>query len=151
MMLQRHRELTKKTASKNNVFWRSYEFLKMAYFWWAQNRAPQINFGDDVTWAVWAKNDCFRGSYLHIEIDLNQKVLTLMKNLLDLFWCKNDRWIQKNRFRSLKIITTSGMTSLIRNLGQFGDVLKFAWDFRETNIVKFRVGVFSLEKTRGIQ
>ena len=63
----------------------SYEFLKMAYFWWAQNRAPQINFGDDVTWALLSKKDCFRGSYLHIEIDLNQKVLTLRKNLLDLF------------------------------------------------------------------
>ena len=133
----------KKNASKN-VFWRSYEFLKMAYFWSAQDGAPQINFGDDVTWAPLSKSDCFRGSYLHIEIDLNQTVLTL-------FWSKNDRWIQKNRFRSLKIITTSCMTSLIRKLGQIGDVLKFAWDFRCTNMVKYRVGVFSLEKTRWIQ
>ena len=54
----------------------------MAYFWWAQNRAPQINFGD--------------------EIDLNQKVLTVMKNLFDIFWCKNDRWIQKIGFEAWK-------------------------------------------------
>ena len=52
---------------------------------------PQINFGDDITWTLLRKNDYFRGSYLHIEMDLNQKVLTLMKNLLE-------------------IITTSGMT-----------------------------------------
>ena len=51
---------------------------------WAQNWVPQINFGDDVTWALLSKKDCFRGSYLHIEMDLNQKVLTLRKNLLDL-------------------------------------------------------------------
>ena len=120
-------------------------------FRWAQNWVPQINFGDDVTWALLSKKDCFRGSYLHIEMDLNQKVLTLRKNLFDLMLCKNDRWIQKNMFRSLKIITTSGMTSLIKNLGQFGDILKFAWDFRGTNMVKYRVGVFSLEKTRRIQ
>ena len=49
-----------------------------------QNWVPQINFGDDVTWALLSKKDCFRGSYLHIEMDLNQKVLTLRKNLFDL-------------------------------------------------------------------
>ena len=81
MMLQSHRELTKKT-SKILVF---DEVIKMAYFWWAQNWASQINFGDDVTWALLGTNDCFRVSYLHIEIDLNQKVLTRMKNLLDPF------------------------------------------------------------------
>ena len=57
----------------------------------------------------------------------------------------------KNGFQELKIISTSGVTSLIRNLGPFRDVLKFAWDFRGTNMVKYQVGVFSLEKTRRIQ
>ena len=60
-----------------------------------------------------------------------------MKILMDLFWCKNDQGIQKNRSRILKLITTSGMTSLIRNLGQFRDVLKIAWDFSGTNMMKY--------------
>ena len=74
----------KKNRIKKNVFSRRYGFLKIGYFRWAQNWVPQINFGDDVTWALLSKKDCFRGSYLHIEMDLNQKVLTLRKNLLDL-------------------------------------------------------------------
>ena len=100
-----------------------------------------------VIWALLSKNDRFSGAYLHIEIDLNQKVLIIVKYLLDLFVCKKDRWIHKNEFQDLKIITTSGMTSLIRNLGQFGDVFKFAWDFLGTNMVKYRVEVFSCKKS----
>ncbi len=57
-----------------------------------------------------------------------------MKYLFDLFLCKKDGWIQKNVFQDMKISTISGMTSLIRNLGQYGDVFKFAWDFLGTNI-----------------
>ena len=65
--------------------WIFENWIFSVIFGGAHNWVPQINFGDDVTWALLSKSDCFRGSYLHIEIDLNQKVLTLRKNLLDLF------------------------------------------------------------------
>ena len=77
----------KKNRIKKNVFWRRYGFLKIGYFRWfsvGPKLGPQNNFGDDVTWALLSKKDCFRGSYLHIEMDLNQKVLTLWENLFDL-------------------------------------------------------------------
>ncbi len=107
--------------------------------------APSNILGCDVIWALLSKNNPFSGAYIHIEIDLNQKVLIAMKYLFDLFLCKKDGWIQKT---CLKISTTSGMMSLIRNLGQFGDVFKFASDFLGTNMVKYRVEVFSCKTSR---
>ena len=43
------------------------------------------------------------------------------------------------------------MTSLIRNLGQFGDVLKIAWDFRGTKMVKKAIDVFLCKNAWGFQ
>ena len=93
----------------------------------------------------------FSRIYLFKQINLKQEIIIRGKKMLDLFWCRKDRWVRKYGLRDLKINTTSGMTASIKNLGKFGYVLKFAWDFRGTNMVKYRVGVFSLEKTRGIQ
>ena len=79
----------KKNRIKKKCFltkiWIFENWIFSVIFGGAHNWVPHINFGDDVTWALLSKTDCFRGSYLYIEIDLNQKVLTLRKNFLDLF------------------------------------------------------------------
>ena len=105
---------TKKNVSKNIDFWRSYEFLKMAYFGRPKNGPPKIFWAVTSSGGKW-KNGRFCRSDIPIEIDFNQKVLIPVKYLLDLFLCKIGRWIQKNGFRDLKLITSSGMTSLISN------------------------------------
>ncbi len=66
--------------------------------------APSNILGCDVIWALLSKIDPFSGAYLHIEIDLNQKVLIAVKYLFDLFLCKKDGWIQKTRFKTWKYV-----------------------------------------------
>ena len=66
-----------------------------------------------------------------------------MRYLSNLFLCKKRLLNPKeNGTQDLKIITTSGMTSLIRNMGQFGDDFKFALDFLWTNMVNTGCCVF---------
>ena len=41
---------------------------------------------------------------------------------VDVFLCKNGRWVQKKWSHCLKIKSISGMTSSMKNLGKFGDL-----------------------------
>ena len=41
---------------------------------------------------------------------------------VDVFLCKNERWVKKKKSHCLKIKSISGMTSSMKNLGKFGDL-----------------------------
>ena len=109
------------------IFDEVMNFPVWAFLGTLKNAAPRnLNIPTvyDVTWGTSAKIGHFCGAYLPREIDLKKEGITCRKILLDLFWRKNDRWVQKSGSRDLKTNTTSGMTSSIRNLGKFGQIFK---------------------------
>ena len=152
-MLQSHRELTKKLVSKKMFFDEDMNFWKCCIFDGPKNAKTDVRSNYRGVTSLAEKVEI--RPFLQVPPNhlnwLKSKSIQSLEILVGPISMQKRSLNPKNGFQELKIISTSGMTSLTRNLGQFGDVLKFAWDFRGTNMVKYRVGVFSLEKTRGIQ
>ncbi len=120
-----HTNSTKKNASKNIAFWLSYERLKLGVFRAFLKR--KFRWGGEC-WPWWRHlGQIFRfWSFSRIKGMIANHFLTFPIILngyqVDVFLCKNERWVQKSWSQCLKIKSISGMTSSIKNLGKFGEL-----------------------------
>ena len=85
-------------------------------------------------------NRAFSSVYLGEEFPLKMEGVNLRKIHMDLFRRKNERRIQKNRFKKLVINTISGMTSSITKLSKLGEAHKMLSVWLRNNDIEQLMG-----------